>query len=204
VPFVSHAGHNVLFVHIPRTGGTTVEHWLETLGTVRLRSGSIPQFSKVTPQHLRMNDAEEFLGEDFFAYAFAIVRNPFERIASEFRARRALTEESFWKSSPRFPTWLENSLEAARRNPFHLDHHLRPQWDFVTSRVKVFHYEEGLESILARVASDIGAPAPGELPRKLATQRDSSIRFDIAERERILAAYDRDFELFGYDRTPPV
>jgi hypothetical protein len=204
LPFVSHAGRNVLFVHIPRTGGTTVEHWLRSLGDLRLFAGSIPAFTKVTPQHLRANDIDELMGEDFFDYAFAIVRNPFDRLASEYRARRSLALEGFWRTAPRFPGWLESSLEALRNNPFHLDNHLRPQWDFVSRRVKVFHYEMGLPAILAQVAAEIGAPPPADLPRKLATQAmPGDVSFDVAETERVLGVYGRDFDIFGYSKALP-
>lgn len=202
MPFVRYRDRNILFVHIPRTGGTTVEHWLRELGPLRLFSYSLPAFSRVTPQHLRSNDIEELFGAGFFDYAFTLVRNPFERIASEYRLRCALASESVWKGTPRFSTWLENALEGYRKAAFHLDNHLRPQWEFVSEQLNVLRYEDGLAAALKQVADDIGAPAPVSLPRKLATgETGPAVRFDVADIERVLATYGADFDRFGYAKT---
>jgi Sulfotransferase family len=204
MPFVNHAGRNILFIHVPRTGGTTVEEWLRSLGDLRLFSYSLPPHSKITPQHLRMNDIEELLGENYFDYAFAFVRNPFERIASEFRLRCKLMREGVWKGTPRFSTWLENQLDAYRKNPFHLDNHLRPQWEFVSSRVRVFRYEDGLHEGLAHVAQEIGVKAPDALGHALSSQ-DAGVTaaFESADAERVLEVYARDFERFVYPKAVP-
>lgn len=205
MPFIRYRDRNILFVHIPRTGGTTIEHWLRKLGPLGLFSHSLPGFSRVTPQHLRINDVEELLGEGFFDYAFAVVRNPFERIASEYRLRCALAQDGVWKGAPRFSTWLENALEALRKNPFHLDNHLRPQWEFISERVRVFRYEDGLDTVVAKVAADIGATAPlTALTRNLSTQDVAAkADFGVTETERVLAAYGPDFRRFGYPIEPP-
>jgi len=205
MPFIRFAQRNILFIHIPRTGGTTVEHWLSQLGALGLHSYSLPNVMRVTPQHLRVNDVEELIGDNYFEYTFAIVRNPFDRIASEFRLRRKLALEGVFNASPRFSSWLENQLDAARKNPFHLDNHFRPQWEFVSSAVDVYKYEDGLREILTKVAEKIGAPAPAALPQKLSTgDLNESVRFDIADVERIRSVYAADFERFGYAATPPA
>lgn len=204
MPFVRHAKRNILFIHIPRTGGTTVEHWLRELGELRLFSYSLPPHAKVTPQHLRLNDVDELLGESYFDYVFAIVRNPFDRIASAYRLRCELARNGVWKGAPRFSTWLENQIDNYRKNPFHLDNHLRPQWEFVSSRVRVFRYEDGLESALTQVAADIGAPVPKTLSHMLATDSaQDKVAFDIADSERVLDLYGGDFERFVYSKTVP-
>jgi hypothetical protein len=201
---VKYNGMNVLFIHIPRTGGTTVEHWLRELGQLRMFSYSLLPFSTVTPQHLRINDIDELLGENFFDYVFTIVRNPFDRIASEFRMSCELQRKSFFGGTPRFPTWLESNLTIFRQNPFHLDNHLRPNWEFVSERVAIFRYEDGLEAALAQVAANLGAPPPTKLMRVLATDDvDVEVRFNTAETERMLEVYDADFKRFGYAPTPP-
>jgi hypothetical protein len=205
MPFVRYKDRNVLFIHIPRTGGTAVDRWLNELGELKLFNHSLPAFSKVTPQHLRINDVEELFGGSFFDYAFTIVRNPFDRIASEYRMRCNLGLNIHWQGPPRFPTWLENALEVYRKNPFHLDNHLRPQWEFVSARLGIFRHEDGLATVLERVAGDIGAPRPGALAPKLARDEGAAtVHFDVAETARVLDVYGRDFETFGYAKTPPA
>ncbi|HEY1709602.1 MAG TPA: sulfotransferase family 2 domain-containing protein [Rhizomicrobium sp.] len=204
MPAVSCRGKNILFVHIPRTGGTSIEHWLRELGTLRLFSHSVPVFSRVTPQHLTANNIDELFGNSYFDYAFTVVRNPFDRIASEYRMRCKRAQEDVFKGGPTLSTWLEKQVGAYEKNPFHLDNHLRPQWQFLQQRLRVFRHEDGIETIIARVAGEIEVPIPATVGRHMATDDfDKPVKFDIPEVERVLALYGRDFEVLGYDKALP-
>ena len=82
--------HNrlVLFVHIPKTGGTSVEHYLRELGQSAFVHGrKIPGLS-MTPQHFHARIYQRILPPSFYDYAFCIVRNPLDRLVSEFKMRR--------------------------------------------------------------------------------------------------------------------
>jgi hypothetical protein len=205
MPAVDHRGKNILFVHIPRTGGTSIEHWLRELGTLRLFSTALPAFSRATPQHLTANDIDELLGDDYFDYAFTVVRNPFDRVASEYRMRCRSARDGVFKGCPKFSTWLEKQLEAFEKSPFHLDNHLRPQWQFLQKRLRLFRFEDGIESAIAGIAGEIGAPVPAEVGKHLATDDLAiPVKFDIPEVERVLELYSRDFDVLGYDRKPPA
>jgi hypothetical protein len=202
MPWLEHAGKRVLFVHIPRTGGTTVERWLQESAPLRFRSVGLPAFSRITPQHYTVNDIRALLGDGFFDYSFAIVRNPLTRIASEYRLRARLgRQDSFWREASTFSLWLEKQAAALAANPFHLDNHMRPQWQFLADDVKVFRFEEGLPAIIAQVAADIGIPFDSSsVAHQLATsEADGEVKWDIRERGLITDMYRRDFEMFGYD-----
>ncbi|MEI9932241.1 MAG: sulfotransferase family 2 domain-containing protein [Rhizomicrobium sp.] len=204
MPFIRVHDCNILFVHIPRTGGTTVEHWMRGLGDLKLFSYSTPRFSKITPQHLRYADICELLGDGYFDYSFAIVRNPFDRLASEYRLHALQAQKNgIWKGAPRFSTWLENKLDSYSKNSWAEDNHIRPQWEFLSKAVKVFKYEDGVLTALAEVARQIGVPAPAEIGHELATSDvDAKAIFDIPDVERAVAFYARDFEHLGYSKTP--
>lgn len=207
MPFVEHSGRRILFVHIPKTGGTTVEDWLRTLGPLRLFHFGHPEALRCTPQHLTMRDLEALLGKDFFDYAFAIVRNPYERIASEYRMHAALARERFFPGLPDFPLWLESNLREAARDACHLDNHLRPQWAFLGEGVEILRYEDGLRECVKTVAERIGAAPPMRLGRRYATgggAGGAKVRFGLPEIARMRDAYGRDFEFFGYDPEPPA
>jgi hypothetical protein len=207
MPFIVHGAKRILFVHIPRTGGTAIEQWLQRFGDLKLFSYSLPNFSRVTPQHLRMTDIHELFGNDYFDYQFTIVRNPFDRIASEFRLRCEIARRGAWQGEPLFSTWLERNLDEQRRAPFHLDNHLRPQWEFVSSTLDVLKYEDGLAQAAEHVWSRMGLRA-AEPPDHLVNRPPradgvSDVSFDVADVERVLAHYSGDFSRFGYSKTPP-
>jgi hypothetical protein len=198
MPFIEHNGLRVLFIHVPKTGGTTIERWLESIAPLNLYANGVPSMSKCTPQHFRMRDIREILRHTRFDHVFSVVRNPYDRIASEYRMHAAIGKESFFRSWPSFSLWLERSIAAQRSNPFHFDNHLRPQWEFVGSGVQVFKFEDGLAQAVAQAAKLLGAPEPVELPHEYSTAGGAPVEWDRADRILVQEFYARDFREFGY------
>lgn len=163
----------------------------------------VPLAGKCTPQHLRAQDIRALLGKGFFDYSFTIVRNPFARIESEYRMRRTMAEKSFWKGLPEFSPWLEENLARQTRETFHLDNHLRPQWEFVASDVEVFRLEDGMADIFAKVGEKTGLPVPDMPPHQLRSDGEA-LEWELPDRIRVREHYKRDFETFGYDADQPA
>ncbi len=108
---ISHE-HKVIFVHIPKTGGQSVEHmFLDDLGLtweerapLLLRPNQDPA---VGPRRMAHLYADEYVSKGHVTQAqfdsylkFAVVRNPYHRIVSEYLYRFQKT--SWWKTpSPR-------------------------------------------------------------------------------------------------------
>jgi len=197
MPFIQHDGKRVLLIHIPKTGGTSLENWMKTIAPLRLFTMGIPATSKCTPQHYRMQDIRALLGPGFFDHVVAVVRNPYDRIASEYRMRAQIAKEGFYKGLPDFSPWLEEWLTRQKREPFCMDNHLRPQWEFLGKEVELFRLEDGLAAPAARIAEKLGAPVPDTLPRDLKSD-PLEIEWDLVDRIRVREHYARDFETLGY------
>lgn len=78
--------NKLLFIHIPKTGGTSIEKFIEDNGDVMAFytfSGSIFVNSH-TPQHCTYKEYESFNFLKSGMRIFTIVRNPEERVISEF------------------------------------------------------------------------------------------------------------------------
>lgn len=203
MPFIEYNNQRILYVHVPKTGGTSIERWMESLAPLRLHSIGTPPPLRVTPQHLRHSDMEALLGEGYFDYAFMTVRNPFARLESEYRMQATLAEEGFWGKAPKFGPWLETALNRLKRDDHADDNHLRPQWDFLGDDVEVFRLEDGLDSILKTVAARIGAPAP-ETPSRALKTAPRPIRWRKPDILRVRRVYAQDFSEFGYDDDAPA
>lgn len=197
MPFIQHNGKRVLFIHIPKAGGTSVETWMKGFAPLRLFSMGIPHASRCTPQHYRAQDIRALLGDGFFDLAVTIVRNPYDRIASEYRMRAELAKESFWKGLPAFSPWIEENLDRQQHDRYHLDNHLRPQWEFLGNHVEVFRLEDGLAAPLARLSDVLGVTSPKTPPHELRSA-PQEIVWDVADRIRVQTHYAKDFERFGY------
>ncbi len=162
----------------------------------------LPPSFKVTPQHLTANDIRTIFTDEFFDYRFTIVRNPFTRIESEYKMRYIMGKSAFFRGFAPYHTWLENAIGQASSTAWHLDNHLRPQWHFVSHRLRVFRFEDGLETIMRTVAAETGLRPPEHLPHKLSTSDfDGTITWDIREEGLVREFYEQDFERFGYART---
>lgn len=205
MPFVQANGKNVLFIHIPRTGGTAIEAQLRRAGCLRLFSIGQPLSMRATPQHLRAGDITEIMGDAYFDYSFTVVRNPYDRIKSLFHLQAAAAGQGFWQAAPRFSHWVQHALQDLARDPWAHDHHLRPQWEFIGSGVEVFRYEDGLRAALEPAAAMLGLTLDeGELPQVQPARMEPSpcdgFEWDLADLIRVEEAYARDFDTFGYPR----
>lgn len=199
MPFISHRNRNVLFIHIPKTGGSSIEHWMRSFGPLHLFSVGIPPFSKCTPQHYTFNDIRSLFEGSFFDYAFTVVRNPYARIESEYRMRWLLARESHWTAFPTFSQWIETQLDGVRRHKWQLDNHLRPQTEFLGSSLRVFRFEDGLNTILRQVSQEANLPYDGGVGHKLSTSGfDGMLGWDLQDRLQVNAFYGEDFRHLGY------
>jgi hypothetical protein len=149
MPFIDHQGRRSLFVHIPKTGGTSIETWLKGIGPLRLYRNGIPQALKVSVQHLTYTDIRLILGDDYFDYGFTIVRNPFRRLESEYSMRSDLATDGVLGRVAVFPVWVRTQIEMMQKAVFNQDGHFRPQIDYVSNHIAIFRFEEGIDSIIA-------------------------------------------------------
>jgi hypothetical protein len=131
----------------------------------------------------------------YFDYAFMIVRHPMQRLISEYGHSRKLGRID---SRLPFNHWAHLMLNIASIGPCFSNNHYRPQNEFHCFDAEVFRFEEGLPSILARVAQQIGVPSPGSIPH----EKRSSMRvgnITTAIQSRVQQRYASDFAAFGYD-----
>lgn len=206
MPVIEINNKRILFIHIPKTGGTSITRWMQNLGRVRLHADVKPEGLKVAAQHLTWTDIDCMWGADYFDYSFTIVRNPFCRMESEFGMRQKLRAQGFFGGHLHFSSWLERALIDARSNPNHFDNHMRPQWTFTSGKLRIFRYEDGIESILSKVAEDLGVAPPDTIPHALSSAKFSqeAIAWDQVDILRMQEYYRQDFQQFSYDTVPPT
>jgi Sulfotransferase family len=113
----------VEFIHIPRTGGTTILTHLSELDPVRFN---------VERPHVTANQMNALDPEFRRKYSFAIVRNPYQRLVSiwQYELKRALgsKDPDFGKLND-FNVWLEyysSNLDWGR------SFMVLPQWFWIT------------------------------------------------------------------------
>jgi len=196
-------GKNVLCIHVPKTGGTSVERYLATHSATSMHNSGVKLLKPVCGsfingalpmQHFHAALLESMFGEGFFDYAFMIVREPVDRMRSEYRHSRKNWRPDSWMP---FSTWITWTLSVAAVVPdLHNNHH-RPQVDFRCFDAEVFHFEDGMDTILQRLAERLGLPKPEEIPH-MKRAKDVKIEVTDACVARVRKFYAADCEAFGY------
>ena len=194
----------VTFLHIPKTAGTTIESWLNETGKYQQTFFSQKKFEDmlVTPQHLGYQTLTE-LTKAFkrpFEYKFAVVRNPFDRLVSEFFYRIKLGSNQLGENAESlFSPWVVHNLKTYKDSPEVLDNHLRPQTYFVNDDVEVFKFEDGIRSILDQVSNRIGIIGNLQVePKKVGEKKE--VQWSQTAIDMVLELYEQDFEQFSYSR----
>lgn len=187
------ASGKVLFIHIPKTGGSTITRELRNHHPMDMSANTPWPGYHCTPQHLHGAPLIKLFQSEALAYVFMVVRHPVDRICSEYN----------WNQRKRsikvpFSLWLRLKLHQARKSPYHDDNHLRPQHEFVCLDSEVFRLEDGLDKVFRRVTEVTGVPySHTPEARNVAGSPPPSV--SKADRNLIGKFYAKDFKLFGYD-----
>lgn len=213
MPLILAGDRLILFAHVPKAGGSSVETYLQArFGKLMLRDQSWLNVKSgrhsltASPQHLDGSDLARMFPEETVALKFAVVREPTARIISEFKYQswpkhvRAVRRKRFAQLG--FSVWLAMALAAARRYPVFLDNHLRPQTGMIPPGTEIFRLEDGFADLIARLDAVTETEAPDlEVGHELRGPGPARpLRPSRQDLALIVAAYAEDFDRLGYDR----
>jgi hypothetical protein len=203
MPIFTKARQNILYIHVPKTGGSAIESLFRENGYIlnHFDDGtgvrSLSRVRRCSPQHHHAALLAEQFRLNAFDWVMMTVRNPYGRIVSEYNMRRRLGE-----ALPAFPAWLEDTFKRLRENPGLHDNHFRPQTEFHIPGATIFRQEDGFgPAFVAALHARINFPADASVPPV-----NISLPEHVAEplltkstAALVRAIYWQDFVQFGYD-----
>lgn len=204
---ISHP-HRCIFVHIPKTGGSSVEDviWPGPRSEAELWMGFTSRFRNRYQtgglQHLCAHQIRTVVGADVFDsyFRFAIVRNPWDKAVSQFAwlSKRAdLREYLGLPEQAGFAMYLDRitAIQHVQWMP-QLDFLRAPDGTMLVDHIGRF---ETLETDCARIFAAIGF-AGKVLPHRRASVRARDYREYYTERtrDRLAEIYAEDIATFGY------
>ena len=196
MPLYRNKDRAILLVHIPKTGGSSLEEMLVDAGALQaLKFHKRLGFSASTPQHMQWDVLRRWVPKEFYNFSFTVVREPYARLASEYAWRQTISQNPVLP----FNDWVRDIFGRYEKNPYILDNHIRPQVDFIGPKVRVFKLEDGLDP-----AAKMAFRRLGLTYRKPKTPHVRKSEHKVIEIERSTLAivrdfYAADFEQLDYD-----
>jgi len=189
----------VLYFHIPKAGGTSIEAWLSEKTSKSLyQKFRLKEFPCV-PQHYHGDVINSLFAPDFFDYSFCVTRNPYSRIISEYHyriTRPRLKNKILPK--PSFKRWLVSAFSKSQKDPYVHSNHIRPQHEFTIEGTEHFKLEDGHSAMCQRLSEVTGMDLGSDIPHmNVSRRRNTNLNKECAD--LIHSHYARDFEMFGYD-----
>ena len=145
MPIYTKKNESILFIHIPKCGGSSFSDFLlrnkyEESLSVRGKALKDIDFWKSSPQHLHRDILKKLLNFEKFDKILTIVREPFERLKSEYYW---LLNSGVINKKENIPEkWFDDLKENYHSNKYIYDNHIRPQNEFILNESKIFKLEE--------------------------------------------------------------
>lgn len=208
--------HQFLFVHIAKTGGTSVR---DALSRYRwdARYG-VPQFivNKLSqlcghklgcrfPRHSKVIAAKEMLPAEYFAglYKFAFVRNPWDLQVSSYhhikRERPHLVADF-----DDFDSFMRYKLNPERPYQYHIDTSMQLQTDYLTDLkgnlcMDFIAKYENLQDDFNTICERLNLPTTALPHKRKAIDRKSYHQYYSAELAKLVDRhFQKDISLLGY------
>ena len=214
--------YNFLFVHIAKTGGTSVRAALERLRwrdpwywlmfpCHRLSHLTGHKLGTKFPRHSKVIAAQEMLPREFFdgLFKFAFVRNPWDLQVSSFHHIRR-ERPHYLQGRDNFADFLRWKLDPERPYQFHIDTSIERQSDYLIDLrgnliVDFVGRYERLHEDFETACQRIGIPCPDLPHRRQATDRSKDYRSYYDDTTRLMVAehFRDDIERFGYGFDDP-
>ena len=187
-----------IFIHIPKTGGSSIE---KALGLLKHGSGYGQDKNKKAMQHYTWLDYKKKFDRVFdISYKFAVCRNPYDRVVSDYYWFPGIGHKGN-QSIDDFITHCECVVAQELYDATIYHDHFIPQYKYIFDDNdklmvnKLFKYEnfEEVEDYL-KTNYDVK-----EMP-KVNVCKEEKLTLSNAQKERIYNIYKKDFELLGYPK----
>lgn len=209
--------YQFLFVHVAKTGGTSVRaalnglRWRDPRYYLTWPAHKISGLCGHTlglkfPRHAHIIAAKEMLPEDYFnkLYKFAFVRNPWDLQVSSFHHIQR-ERPQVMNGITDFNEFMRYKFDPERPYQYHIDTSLSLQSDYVVDLygkllVDFIGRNEQLEEDFWAVVEKLNLPIKTLPGKRIAKDRDKDYRryYNNETAELVAAHFARDIELFAY------
>lgn len=207
MPVLRMNGTNVLFIHVPKAGGTSIERHLRASGfdieyhDPHVGQNSMNDLRRCSPQHMHGDLLNMVFRLDKFDLIFMVVRHPLARFKSELAMQ---SDDILTAPQREVDIRAKSVLDDFDNDPFSYDNHLRPQREYQVDNCVVYRLEDGLDILSKDISTRLGIRLSRKTPwarrrKDLAGRSSEQITFSREVESRIRTTYAQDFSAFGYE-----
>jgi hypothetical protein len=198
MPIFEKEGERLAFIHIPKAAGSSIERYFTDLGWKMTFWRVCTNPHSPSEQHFTYSKLQDRVQDLDDIPSFCVVRDPFQRIVSEWRWQRDWMKNTMLSFSD-FVRRVDMSLRVSKT---YWDNHWRPQSDFVSDKINQVIRMENLKSEFGAFLEMHGLDSAIELPQINRSKKSARSRLRSNPTpetiERITRIYRDDFENFGY------
>ena len=174
MPVFTKDDSKVLFIHVPKTAGSSINKLFLNNGYERTyysESSREPYKGLCGPQHMDADLLKEEFDLSEFDYIFSVFRDPIDRHLSEFTwAPWGLAGRDIY-TPDLFEDWCTKIFSSYKQSPYQFDNHIRPQQEFYVEGMDVYDYDD-ISNLTSKLANKIGLEDV-ELPYERSSRKDS-------------------------------
>lgn len=190
----------VLYIHVPKTGGSSIEALFLASGYdhyfLHTRHSAMTRTLRCSPQHYHADLLEACFDLARFDLIFMTVRHPVARMLSEYKMRMPDGQDP--------DPWVHKMLDRVRDDPFLLDNHLRPQVAFHVPGAQVFRQEDRFDAEWAENMNRMLVHPLRFRPMTRLASKTRDLQLSADAVARIEAHYAADIAQFGYASLLPI
>ncbi|MEX0598214.1 MAG: sulfotransferase family 2 domain-containing protein [Candidatus Paceibacterota bacterium] len=184
------------FVHIPKTGGTSIEKFLN----LRKRKNLYGVTNGKALHHLTYTELKKHFPKLDNYFTFSLVRHPYSRLLSDYNWFRTLPVVQTWGHCiDDFLTLVEDIvINKSYDDDKHYDH-FKPQYEYVCegTQIKVKHLGklENIEETFQLLRTKFGINKSSLHKNKTGPHNELTDE----QKKRVFKLYSDDFKIFGYE-----
>lgn len=195
-----------LFVHIPKTGGTSITSFFKLLNFKETYGYDVDfrELLKETPQHFTYNTLNNLINISRIDFSFAIMRDPFDKIISSYFWSKKYSNQSMDIKKKNFENWFSTYANLYKENKNVLANHLIPQHEFLGKKLKkIYKFEDGVNIIFSDVIKSLNLKINDHyyFPHLLKNQKNNKKEIKRIKESKqiskiIFDFYKKDYELY--------
>ena len=199
--------HQILFVHIPKSGGTTINEFFKFINYKSYFEPNkfFKKQLKIPPQHYNYKILDSLLNLNKFSFSFTVVRNPFDKLISSYLWSLKYSSV-FNKKFYSFEEWFDITLSNFKRNENFMANHIIQQVKFVGPKINsIYKFEVGIDKIILDILKKNNIEIKN-LQIPILNKSDGNrneIKRNLLNQpliiNEIIELYHEDFKTFNYD-----